>query len=395
MKHILQILALLCGSIFALALALIFNFFGYEHIFFGFILVGFGSVLFLIISYGLWRTREKSKLSDIKKVILWVIHNLKFLFIPGSKLDDLDERKRLHELIYPKLNRLHRYKSALFIIGISTIFLLCSIAVFQHWLSPYTFIEATTYSGLNIDIEWYYPPRPGHPLGQTFYGYDILARLIFGTRPVLLFALTATFISSLIGILIGAISGYYEGWVSAIIMRIMDLILSFPGIIFAIIFMVIWGSDFVTLIIIYSIIGIPYFARIMKSNVTKEKVLPYINAGKVAGAKNFRLLFRHILPNCLQSVIIGSSYNICRNILGLAVLGFLRYSGNWHLVSVNDIEWIEWGYDISIVLLASGRFGYAPWSVFYPSLMILIAVIGFLLLGDSLSDIHLLKQEKL
>ncbi|MFW9774026.1 MAG: ABC transporter permease, partial [Candidatus Thorarchaeota archaeon] len=89
-------------------------------------------------------------------------------------------------------------------------------------------VELTTYTGLNVDIEWYYPPSPEHLLGQTFFGYDILGRLIFGARPVLLFTLTATFISFLIGIIIGAISGYYEGWVDAIFMRIMDIIYLFP-----------------------------------------------------------------------------------------------------------------------------------------------------------------------
>ena len=256
-------------------------------------------------------------------------------------------------------------------------------------------MDATIYTGLNIDIEWYYPPSPGHPLGQTFIGFDILARLIFGSRPVIIFAVASSLIASFFGILIGAISGYYEGWLAAILMRIMDIILSFPGIIFAIMFMVIWGSDYITLIIIYSIIGVPYFARLMRSQVAKEKVLPYITAGKVAGANNFRILFRHILPNSLQAYIVAVSYNVSRNILSLAVLGFLRYSGNYYLDSVFDIRWIEWGYDISIVLLDSGSLGNAPWAVIYPSLMILIAVIGFLLLGDSLIDIRLLKHEKL
>ena len=395
MKHFLQILALLCGSTFGLALALIFDLFGYENIFLGLILIVLGFILLFIFAYGLWKTREKSKLNATKLVILWIIHNLKFLFIPGSNLEDLNERQRQHELLYPKISRRFRYKSALFIIGISTITILCTIAVFQHWISPYTYEEVTTYTGLLIDIEWYAPPSPEHPLGQTFIGYDILARLIFGTAPVLIFTLTSTLIAGLFGILIGAISGYYGGWLDTTVMRIMDIILSFPGIIFAIIFITIWGGDFVILIIIYGIIGIPYFARLMRTNVSREKVLPYIAAGKVMGAKNFRILFRHILPNCLQSVIIAASYNISRNILSLAVLGFLRYGGNFFFSGVNEVGWIEWGYDISTVLTSHVGLMYAPWALFYPCLMILIAVLGFLLLGDSLSDVGLLKQEKL
>lgn len=386
MKYFLQILAFFCGSTFGLALALINSFFGYQNIFLGLTLIALGLILLFIIIYGLWKTREKNKLSAINEVVIRVMPYFKFLFIPGSSLDDLDERQRQHELLYPKFNRLYRYKSALFIIGICTITILCTIAVFSNWLSPYTYVEATTYTDLIFQGQWFGAPSPEHPLGQTFYGFDILARLIFGTRPVLIFTLTATIISLLLGTLLGAISGYYEGWLDASIMRTMDIILSFPGIVFAIIFITIWGSDFIILIIIYSIMGIPYFARLMRTNVSSQKVLPYITAGRVAGAKNFRILFRHILPNCLQSVIVGSSYTIGRNILSLAILGFLRYG---------DIGWIEWGYDISFVLLYQSRLAYAPWAILYPCLIILITVIGFLLLGDGLSDVRLLKQEKL
>ncbi|MHA1241534.1 MAG: ABC transporter permease, partial [Promethearchaeota archaeon] len=269
---------------------------------------------------------------------------------------------------------------------ICTITALCTIAVFQYWISPYTYLELTTYTGLNVHAEWFYPPSPEHLLGQTFFGYDILGRLIFGTRPVLVFTLVSTLISLLIGILIGAISGYFEGWFDTVVMRIIDIILSFPGVIFAIIFITIWGADYIILIVVYSIIGIPYFARLIRTNVIREKVRPYINAGKVGGAKNFRILFRHILPNCLQSVIVATSYNISRNILSLAVLSFLRYGGT---------GWIEWGLDISTVLRFQASLIYSPWAIVYPCLMILISVIGFLLLGDSLSDAGLLKQERL
>ena len=395
MKYYLHILAFLSGSSFGLALALFLSLFGYQNIILEYILVYLGFIFLFIFAYGLWKTREINKINVTKRVILWVKHNLKFLFTPGSHLDDLDERQRQHELLYPKINRIHRYKNVLFIIGICIIAIFFTLAIFEDWISPYTYEEVTTWSGLYVDLELYWPPRPGHLLGQTFYGYDILGRLIFGTKPVLIFTLTATFIASLFGILIGALSGYYEGWLAAVIMRIMDIILSFPGIVFAIVFMAIWGTDFVTLIIIYSIMGIPYFARIMRTNVTQEKVLPYITAGKVAGAKDFRILFKHILPNCLQPFIVAASYNISRNILSLAVLGFLRYYSTFFATGVNDIGWIEWGYDISIVLTSPGRLANASWAVVYPCLMILIAVIGFLLLGDSLSDIHLLKQEKL
>ena len=328
----------------------------------------------------------KENTNEVKNKFLWTIHNLKFLFIPGYQLEDLNKRRMEYELKYPKVRRIRRYKTPLFFIGITLIFFLCTIAVFQEWISPYTFIEANVFGGWNFEIPWYAPPSPEHPLGQTFLGFDILARIIYATRPILLFTVGSTLLASVFGILIGSISGYYGGWFDVLIMRIMDIILSFPGVIFAIICIAIWGADFLILILIYSIIGIPYFARLIRTDVMREKELPYINAGKVAGAKNRRIIFRHILPNCMQTYIIATSYNMSRSILSLAILGFLRLAG---------IGWIEWGSDLALVLTTFTRYEYAPWAVIYPSLMILISVLGFLLLGDSLSDIGLLKHEKL
>ena len=330
------------------------------------------------------KNKVKSDENNIfKKILFWIVHNLKFLFIPGYYLEDLDERKVQYESKYGKKRNIHRFKSPLFIIGLCIIIILITIAVFQDWISFYTFEEATNYTGLNVNIEKYAPPSPEHPLGQTFVGFDVLTRLIFGARPVLIFSLASTFFAGLFGIFIGAISAYYGGWVDTIVMRAIEIILSFPGVVFAIIFLTIWGRDFLILILIYSIIGMPYFARLIRTVVLREKELPYIAAGKVAGAKNFRIIFRHILPNCSHPLIVAASFNIGRNILSLAVLGFLRFQG---------IDWIEWGLDISIAI---NYLTAAPWATLYPSLMILLSVLSFLLLGDSLSDVDSHRLEKL
>ena len=330
------------------------------------------------------KNKVKSNENNIvKKIFLWIVHNLKFLFIPGYYLEDLDERQVQYESLYRKKRHYHRFNSPLFIIGICIITILITIAVFQDWISFYTYEEATTYTGLNIFMEKYAPPSPEHPLGRTFIGLDVLARLIFGARPVLIFCLASTFFAGLFGIFIGAISAYYGGWLDTIVMRAIEIILSFPGVVLAIVFLTIWGKDYINLIIVYSIIGIPYFARLIRTIVLKEKELPYIAAGKVSGAKNFRIIFRHILPNSSQPLIVAASFNISRNILSLAVLGFLRLQG---------IGWIEWGFDIATAI---NYLTTAPWATLYPSLMILISVLSFLLLGDSLSNVSSLRQEKL
>jgi ABC-type dipeptide/oligopeptide/nickel transport system permease subunit len=318
-----------------------------------------------------------------KRVILWTIKNIKFLILPGSHLEDLISRQKEYEIIIKQKKGLKRFSSPLFLIGIIIIILISTIAVFPDWLSPYTYLETIAYTGVEQYQQSYSPPSPAHPLGQTFVGYDILARIIYGARPVLLFATISTLIAILLGVVLGALSGYYEGWLDAIIMRGMDIVLSFPGVIFAIVFIVILGRSFYILLIIYGLIGMPYFARLVRANVLKEKELPYVAAGKVSGAKNIRVIFRHILPNCILPLIVAVSFNIGRNILSLAILGFLRYGG---------VGWIEWGYDIS---LAINSFLKAPWAVFYPGLMISLSVIGFLLVGDGLSETSLMGQELL
>lgn len=330
----------------------------------------------------------KHKEKATKRILLWIIYNLKFLFIPGSQSEVLYKRQMAYELINPKKRVLNRLKSPLFIVGIIMIILISTIAVFPDWLSPYTYLEATVYTG-NVYSESFLPPSPQHPLGQTFYGLDVLGRILFGARSVLSLALLSTLCACLLGIFIGAVSGYFEGWIDAIMMRIMDIVLSFPGVVFAIVFITIWGGNYLFLIIIYTMIGMPYFARLIRTNVIKEKIMPYVTSGRIVGAKSHRIIFKHILPNITLPIIVAASFNIARTILSLAVLGFLRFGGIEWFQAGYHLGWIEWGYDIALVI---DRFHAAPWTVISPSLMISISVIGFLLIGDGLSDFNLIGQ---
>ena len=129
LKYYLQILALICGTIFALALALLLNLFGFKNLVYGQIFIICGLLLIFIITYGMWKTRDKNKPNITKKVISWIIFNLKFIFLPGYNLDGLDKRRNQYELYKPKSRRIHKYKSVLFLIGIITIALLCTVAL--------------------------------------------------------------------------------------------------------------------------------------------------------------------------------------------------------------------------------------------------------------------------
>ncbi len=313
--------------------------------------------------------KPKNSKNTIGFIISWVVNNFKFILIPGSKLKDLTVKESEYEKHLSKRRMLSRFKSAFTIIGIILVFIIVSIAVFQSWVSPYTY-EQAIYQYLVGSS----PPSPGHPLGTNHFGQDILARIIYGTRPSLIIVISSIIFSVLIGIPIGLMAAYYGGWLDIILMRLMDVILSFPGVIFAIVILIIWQSTIINIITVFSIIGIPYYARVMRNSALKVKDLPYIDAAKVIGANKGRIMFKHILPNSLQPIVIALSFNIGRLLVNLSILAFL---------SLSDPSWIEWGNDIAI---SKKYILDTPWALIWPSVMILITVIGFYLVGDGIRD---------
>jgi peptide/nickel transport system permease protein len=211
-------------------------------------------------------------------------------------------------------------------------------------------------------------------LGQTKLGYDVLARLIYGARTSLTVALPAIAMNVIGGVIIGTAAAYYRGWVDSIIMRICDIFLAFPGLILALVFIAIFGRQIEYVIFVWGLLGIPYYSRLIRGNVLQARELPYIQAARVAGAGNGRIMFKHILPNVVQPVIISLTFDIGTMVLSLAALSFLGFS---------DPDMIEWGNDISN---ARTNLYDAPWASLYPGFMILICVLGFMLVGDGLRD---------
>jgi len=320
--------------------------------------------------------RQQNSVMEISKTILkWTAKNLKFLFVPASRIEDLTIREINYEMTRSKRKFVRRFKSVLTIVGILLVFLIATLAVFPHWISPYTFREA-------IDIysaEWG-APSPEHLLGRGQFNRDVLARLIFGARTSLTVALPAITFSVVFGVMIGVIAAYYGGWIDAVIMRIIDVFLAFPSLILALVFIAVLGELFNTgpridyIMLAWGILGIPYYSRLIRGNVLQAKELPYIQAARVSGAGNSRIMFKHILPNVIQPIIISVTFDIGGVILSLAGLSFLGFS---------DYRMIDWGNEIS-----TGRpFLYiAPWASLWAGLFILLSVLGFMLLGDGLRD---------
>jgi len=315
--------------------------------------------------------KKEEKIS--KSIVSWFFSNLKFLLLPGSRLEELTIREVEFEKTISKRKFLRRLKSVLTIFGIGIVFVLITFAVFAPWVSPYTYEEL---NGVYPTI--YQPPSPEHPLGTTDFGQDILGRLIFGARSSLTIALPAILFSVSLGIVFGVIAGYFGGWVDSIIMRIADVFLAFPALILALVLVSILARsgeyDMTYIMLAYGILGVPFYARLIRSSVIQARELPYIQAARASGAGSWRIMFRHILPNTIQPIIISFTFDIGGIILSIAGLSFLGYK---------DPYLIEWGNDITTARL---HYIDAWWAPFWPGFMILIAVLGFMLVGDGLRD---------
>jgi peptide/nickel transport system permease protein len=313
--------------------------------------------------------KEKEEEVISKKVVSWVFKNYKFLFLPASRLEELSGRELEYEKVRGKRKFIRRFKSVLTITGIVIVLLIVTLAVFGHWIAPQTLQEA-----LHIQPGAWNPPSSTHPLGQTQLGYDVLSRLIYGARTSLTVALPAIAANVIGGVIVGTVAAYYRGWIDSVLMRIADVFLAFPGLVLALVFIGIFGRKIENIILVWGILGIPYYARLIRGNVLQARELTYVQSARVAGAGNGRIMFRHILPNCIQPVIISLTFDIGTMVLSLAALSFLGFS---------DPTMIEWGNDINN---ARNNLYNAPWASLWPGLMILICVLGFMLVGDGLRD---------
>ena len=224
-------------------------------------------------------------------------------------------------------------------------------------------------------VESFQAPSAKHWFGTDQQGRDLFCRILVGTQISLTVGLTAVAISLSVGVTLGAIAGYRGGKVDTVIMRCMDIMLSVPSILLAIAFMAALGRGIDKAIIAIGLVSIPEYARIVRSQVLAVKANDYIAAARVIGDGNLRIIFRHILPNVLPSIIVRATLGISSAILDAAALGFLGLG-----VQPPAAEWGD--------MLGRGR-NYifsAPYAMLFPGLAITITVLAFNLLGDGIRD---------
>lgn len=217
--------------------------------------------------------------------------------------------------------------------------------------------------------------EPVHYFGLDLNGRDIFSRIVYGAAISLRVGIVSVGFAIWVGIFIGLISGYAGGWVDNILMRFMDVILAFPGLLLAITFVTKFGPGLENALLAIALVLIPVYARLTRASVLSVKENEFVLAGQALGASPQRLIFRHILPHALTPLIVQATLGIGGAILEAAALSFIGLGAQ----PPNP----EWGQ-----MLAEGR-AYiftAPHLVIFPGLAIMMTVLGFNLLGDGLRD---------
>jgi len=218
-------------------------------------------------------------------------------------------------------------------------------------------------------------PSAAHWCGTDLQGRDIFCRILVGTQISLTVGFSAVAISLSIGVLLGAVSGYRGRRTDAVVMRVMDMMLAIPSILLAIALMAALGKGVEKAVIAIGLVSIPEYARIVRSEILSIKESDYVAAARVIGDSDSKIIFRHILPNVLPSIIVRATLGISTAVLDTAALGFLGLGVQPPLA--------EWGD-----MLGRGRDEIlrAPWLMLFPGLAIMSTVLAFNLLGNGIRD---------
>lgn len=220
------------------------------------------------------------------------------------------------------------------------------------------------------------PPSLAHPFGTDRLGRDVFARIVHGARVSLGIAVAVTAIRLVLGVAIGLLAGYGGGWVDELLMRVVDLLFAFPGIVLALVIAGIAGPSLTNVLLALAVVGWGTYARVVRSEVLSVRERDYVTASRLSGTPHHRIVLEHVLPNVLGPTIVLATLDIGTVVLATAGLSFLGLGA--------QPPTPEWG-----TMIAAGRhyLQTAWWLVNVPGLAIVVTVLGFTLLGDGLRDV--------
>lgn len=258
--------------------------------------------------------------------------------------------------------------------GLVVIVVVLLCALFAPWIAPHD-PNLTNNTVFLKPPFWQEGGSLSYPLGTDAIGRDILSRLLFGARLSLVIGIAVVALAIVVGIVLGLIAGYFKGLADIAIMRLMDILMTMPSLLLAIVIVAILGPGLMNAMLAVAIVVLPHYVRITRAAVIAEASKDYVVAAQVSGAQTVRLMFSEILPNCAAPLIVQATLGVSTAILDAAALGFLGLGA--------QPPTPEWG-----TMLADAREFVlrAWWVVTFPGLAILITVLAFNLLGDGLRD---------
>jgi peptide/nickel transport system permease protein len=255
------------------------------------------------------------------------------------------------------------------VVGLVIVLTIVSAAVFAPYLTPHDPNEQDLLNTLE-------PPSEEHLMGTDQLGRDVLTRLLYGARISLRIAVVVVAITLVIGTAVGVVAGYAGGGVDEGLMRLVDVLLAFPGILLALVIAGILGPSLQNIMVALAAVGWTQYARIVRGSVLSVKEQEYIKAAQLMDVSRFRILLGHVVPNVITPVIVLATMDMAYVILGTAGLSFLGLGA--------QPPTPEWG-----TMLSEGRnfLQDAWWIVNFPGVAIMVTVLGFNLLGDGLRDV--------
>ncbi len=275
-------------------------------------------------------------------------------FIKGEKLSRLFWRRF--------------WKNKLAVAGALMVFFLFAIAIFAPWLAPYDPGQINVQKVLE-------GPSKEHPLGTDQLGRDVLSRMIYGSRISLLVGFVSVGIACLIGVLLGALAGYYGRWVDNLIMRFVDIMLCFPTFFLILAVIAFLEPSIWNIMVVIGLTGWMSVARLVRAEFLSLKERDFALAEKALGARDWRIIFQHILPNALAPVLVAATLGIAGAILTESALSFLGIGVQPPTPS--------WG---NILTAGKDNIQIAWWLSLFPGLAILLTVMAYNLLGEGIRD---------
>jgi len=256
----------------------------------------------------------------------------------------------------------------LVLVGVVLVFILVLIGLFGRFMAPYRPIAQDLTSVLAA-------PNARHWLGTDELGRDVLSRLLYGATISLQVGIAAVLIASVPGVILGTYVGYRRGLVDNVVMRVLDGVMAFPALILALTIVAVLGSNIFNVMLAIAVTSFPHYARLVRGQVLAVREYDYVLAVRSVGARDGRIIFRHIMPNVISPVLVQASLGVGFAIMAEAGLSFLGLG--------IQPPTPTWG---SMIQVGFQYLETAPWLVMAPGTMIFMAVLGFNLLGDGLRE---------